>query len=158
MQVTPTLSRMTDLDPTRTYLVRAPQTHHSSHRDNFTNPTFLFRCTIIHSSILMHAFIHSFIHSFIHPYIHPIHPSIAYAIIAPQRFASRHKMVVIAFDMSTTDRGSKAGLRRDRGRLVSNRARGEKMRWAPAALPEPARKRAGTSRPFSFDSNLEPSL
>ena len=55
---------------------------------------------IIHSSILMHAFIHSFIHSSIHPYIHPIHPSIAYAIAASQCFVSRHEAVVISFDMS----------------------------------------------------------
>ena len=44
-----------------------------------------FRCMSIHSSILMHAF---------------IHPSIAYAIIASQRFASRHEAVVVSFDMS----------------------------------------------------------
>ena len=32
------------------------------------------------------------------------------------------------------------------------------MRWAPATLPDPAQKRTGTSRAFSFDSNLEPNL
>ena len=44
-------------------------------------PTLLFQCMIIHSSI-------------------PIHPSIIYAIIASQRFVSRHEEVVISFDMS----------------------------------------------------------
>ena len=55
-----------------------------------------------------------------------------------------------------TNRGSKAGPQRARGRLMSNRARGEKPWWAPAALPDPAQKWTGTSRPFSFDSNIEP--
>ena len=62
-------------------------------------PTFLFYYMIIHSSVLMHAFIHSFVSS-IHPYIHPIHPSIAYAIAASQCFASCHEAVVVSFDMS----------------------------------------------------------
>ena len=44
-------------------------------------PTLLFQCMRIHSSIL-------------------IHPSIAYAIIASQRFMSRHEAVVVSFDMS----------------------------------------------------------
>ena len=39
---------------------------------------------------------------------------------------------------------------------MSNRAMGEKLRGAPAALPDPAQKRIGTSRPLSFDSNPEP--
>ena len=43
------------------------------------NPTLLFQCMSIHSSI---------------------HPSIAYAIIASQCFASRHEAVVVSFDMS----------------------------------------------------------
>ena len=48
----------------RIYPARAPRTHHSSHRGNFTDSHFFFfHCTIIYSSILMHAFIHSFIHS-----------------------------------------------------------------------------------------------
>ena len=32
----------------------------------------------------------------------------------------------------------------------------KKQRRAPAALPDPAQKRIGTSRFFLFDSNLEP--
>ena len=120
MQVTPTPSRMTDTDPTLTYLVRALQTRHSSHRGNFTNPHLCFPVhdhSFIHAHACIHAFIHTFIpyiqafihpfscmhsyiHSYIHPYIHLIHPSIAYAIIASQHFASRHKAVVISFDMS----------------------------------------------------------
>ena len=44
-------------------------------------PTLLFQCMSIYSSIL-------------------IHPSIAYAIIASQHFASRHEAVVVSFNMS----------------------------------------------------------
>ena len=44
-------------------------------------PLYFFQCMSIHSSIL-------------------IHPSIAYAIIASQCFASRHEAVVVSFDMS----------------------------------------------------------
>ena len=56
--------------------------------------------SFIHSHACIHTFIHTFIHSSIHPFIHPIHPSIAYAIAASQRFASRHEAVVVSFDMS----------------------------------------------------------
>ena len=35
-----------------------------------------------------------------HSYTYLIHPSIAYAIAASQRFASCHEAVVVAFDMS----------------------------------------------------------
>jgi len=57
-------SRTTDMDPIRTYPIGAPQTHHSSHRGNFTKPPFYFLMHD-HSSILMHAFIHSS-HTFKH--------------------------------------------------------------------------------------------
>ena len=60
-------------DPTWTYLVRAPQTRHSSHQGNFTDPHFfpLHDHSFIHS----HACIHTFIHSFIHSSIHSSHTS-----------------------------------------------------------------------------------
>ena len=81
MQVTPTPLRMTNLDPTWTYPVRAPQTHHSSYRGNFTNPHFSFP---VHE--------HSFIHSFIHSSIHSSHTSkhcICNCCITTLRVASR---------------------------------------------------------------------
>ena len=34
-------------------------------------------------------------------YINPIHPNVAYAIAASQRFVSRHEAVVASFDMSS---------------------------------------------------------
>ena len=39
-------------------------------------------------------------HLYIHPFNHLVHPSIAHAITASQRFASRHEVVVVSFDMS----------------------------------------------------------
>ena len=82
MRVMPTPSRMTDMDPTRTYPIGAPRTRHLSHRCNFTNPRFTFP---IHK--------HSF--SCMHLYIQII----AYTIIVSKRFASRHEAVVVSFDM-----------------------------------------------------------
>ena len=103
MHVKPAPSQTLGLDPTRTYLVRAPRTRHSSHQGNFTNPHFSFPVhdhSFIHSHAYIHTFIHTYIHSFIYPFIHPIYPSIAYAIDASQRFVSRHEAAVISFDMS----------------------------------------------------------
>ena len=100
MWVMLTSSRTTDLDSIRTYPVRAPRTHHSSHRGNFTDPPLFLFPLHDHSFIHSHACIHTFIHSFIHSSIHPIHPSIAYAIAASQRFTSRHEAAVVSFDMS----------------------------------------------------------
>ena len=87
---------MLDPDPTLIYPVRAPRTHHSCHRGNFTDPHFSF--ALHDHSFHPFSCIHSFIHSSIHPYIHPIYSSIAYAIAASQRFTSRSDSRLIRYE------------------------------------------------------------
>ena len=77
VQVTAAPSQTSDPNPARTCPIRAPQIHHSSHRDNFTNPRSAF---LVHDHSFIHS--HACFHTFIHPYIHPLCPSIAYAITA----------------------------------------------------------------------------
>ena len=130
MRAMPTPLRTTDPDSTRTYPIGAPRTRHLSHRGNFTNPCFTF---------LVHK--HSF--SCMHSYIQII----AYAIIASKRFASRHEVVVVSFDMSGNRprfEGQPAkGLRPPH----IKQSQGRKRRWAPAALARYAQKQIGSSRP-----------
>ena len=78
-QVTPAQSRTSGPNPARTYPVRAPRTRHSGHQGNITDPA---------------------ISLYNHSYTYLIHPSIAYAIAASQRFASCHEAVVVSFDMN----------------------------------------------------------
>ena len=130
-----TPSRTTDPDPTRTYLVRSPQTRHSSHRSNFTNPHFSFPLHD-HSFIHSHACIHTFIHLSINPYIHP---SIAYAIATSQRFASRHEAVVVSFDMSDNRPRFEGQPTKGSRPPRINRARGENIDELQWPLPNPLR-------------------
>ena len=143
------------MDPDRTYPIRAPQTRHSSHRGNFTNPCSTFPVHD-HSFIHYHACFHTFIHTFIHTF-HPIHPSIAYAIIVSQLFASCHEAEVVSFDMS----GDRPGFE---GRPVKGsrpprvkQSQGEITETSPSGPAQP-RSEADwdISNLFSFDSNPEP--
>ena len=110
---------------------------------------------IIHSSILMHAFIHSFIHSSIHS-SHTSKHCICNYYITTLRVASQSGSCLIRHERRPTKvqrlahEGLEAALRQTK--------LGEKNGDEPQRpLPDPAQKRTGTSRPFSFDPNLEPS-
>ena len=83
MQVTPTPSRTNRPEPRMNISDKElPEPVTRAIKVTLPTPTLLFQYMSIHS------------------HIHLIHPSIAFAIIASQRFASRHEAVVISFDMS----------------------------------------------------------
>ena len=113
-----------DMDPTRTYPIGAPWTHHSSHRSNFTNA---------HSTFPVHD--HSF--SCMHSYIHPIHPSIAYAIVASQRFASHHEAVVVSFDMSANQPRFEGQPTKGSRPPRVKQSQGRKTKMSPSGLARP---------------------
>ena len=79
-------------------------------------------------------------------------------LLHPKHFVSRHEVAVASFDtkrqMTEVRRPAYEGLE-----AVSRQTEpGEKNGNEPQrSLPYPAKKRTGTSRPFSFDPNLEPS-
>ena len=81
-----------------------------------------------------------------HSYTYLIHPSIAYAIVASQCFVSRHKVVVVSFDMS----GNRS---RFKGRPMKGsrpphvkQSEGRKLEKSPSGL---ARPRSETNRDIS---------
>ena len=114
---------------------------------------------IIHSSILMHAFIHSFIHSFINSSIHSSHTSkhrICNYCITMLHVTSRSGSHLIRYEHRPTKvrRPAHEGLKA----ASCQTEPGEKNVDEPQQpLPNPAQKRIGTSRPFSFNPNLRPS-
>ena len=139
MRAMPASSRMTDLDSTRTYPIRAPWTRHSSHRGNFANPRSTF---LIHD----HSFIHACMHSYIYPYIHPIHPSIAYAIVASQRFASRHETAVVSFNMNDNRPGFEGRPTKGSRPPRVKQSQGKNIDEPRAALAQSALKQIGSSQ------------
>ena len=89
------------------------------------------------------------IHTRIHTIIHSSHTSKALhmQINASQRFVLHHEAVVASFNMSNDHQGLKAGPRRARGRLTSNRARGENADEPRVALTQSTPKQTGSSQP-----------
>ena len=143
MKVTLAMSQTSDSDPTRTYPVRAPQTRHSSHRGNFTNPHFTF---LVHD----HSFIHSSIHS-----SHTSKHCICNCCITTLRVVSRSGSRLIRYERRSTEvprlarKGLKAASRQTEP--------GEKMQMSPSG---PCSTRSEADRvisTISFDPNLKPS-
>ena len=114
-------------------------------------PAFLFQCMIIHSSMLMHAFMNSSIHS-----SHTSEHCICNCCITTLRFTSRSGSRLIQHEWRPTEvrRLAHEGLEAASRQTELGEKNGDEPQQP---LPDPAQKRTGTSRPFSFDPNLEPS-
>ena len=138
-----------DSDPTQTYLVRAPRTHHLSHRGNFTNPHFTFPVHE-HSFLHCHACIHTFIHTFIHTSKHCICNCCIIMLCVASRSGSR----LIRYERQPTgvQRLAYEGLK-----AASHQTEpGEKMQMSSSG-PCPTHSRADrVISTFSFDPDLEP--
>ena len=138
-----------DADFNRTYPVRAPQTRHSSHRGNFTNPRYTFP---VHE----HSFIHS--HACIHTLvIHLSHTSkhcISKCCITTLRVASRSGSRLIRYERRPTrvrrlaHKGLEAASRQTEP--------GEKTQMSPSGLCSTLSEADRVISTFSFDPNLEP--
>ena len=135
MRVMPTPSRTTDPDSTRTYPVTAPRTHHSSHRDNFTNPHFTFS-----------AHEHSFIHS------HTSKHRICNCCITTLRITSQSDSHLIRYERRLTGvrRPARKGLE-----ATSHQTEPRKKTQMSPSGPCPTYSRADrVISTFSFDPNL----
>ena len=86
-----------------------------------------------------------------------IHPNIIYAIIASQRFASCHKVVVVSSDMSG-DRPRFKDLGEKTEAVSHQTEPGEKTQMSPNNLRPTCSEANRVISTFSFDPNLEPCL
>ena len=141
------------MDPTRTYPIGAPRTHHSSHRGTLPTPIILFQCMSIHSSILMHAFIHPVIYSSIHS-SHTSKHCICNCCIIMLCVVSRSGSCLIQREQRPTgvQRKSHKGLEAAPHQIEP----GEKMQMSPNSLCLTRSEADRVISTFSFDPNLEP--